>query len=346
METTMKRTAWLVLGVVLSSAPLWAADVRVKRLDNGDAPESSGPTDRSGPAQNGGVGQGRGQDRGTVRSRPIAPRDGVSDGRPATGDRHWTNDDRPAWRDNGHGQNVQPHSSGVTLGAGRTRIVRQSHDPAPDNHGSIAGNRTIIRQIERDRRVEVVPNRQYWHNDGGHRWVHTYRGGLHWYGFYHGRSFYWTRYHRDRWWWYDDGFNHWVFWSNGRWWWNGPGGALYVNVNDSYYPYDAAPVAVPRPAPVKAPLEESENHGGEWTSRDGKRMVQIHGPQAEAFLYDKSGDQAQYLAYLGKNVERVRFSDGMDDSPVRILVDFKNGDFTLFSSEGEPVDLAPPDIPN
>ncbi len=326
-----------------------AADVRVKRLDSGGGSDNNNATQSGGPSQNSGIGQGISHDRGTVQSRPISGNHGSSNDRGPSRDRGngRGNDHSSSWRDhNDHSQAIPSHSSNVTVGVGRTRIVRQSQTPAPDAHGAIAGNHTIIRQIDRDRRVEVVPNRQYWHNDGGQRWVHTYRGGVHWYGFYHGRSFYWTRYYRDRWWWYDDGFAHWVFWANGRWWWNGPGNVLYVYVNESYYPYDESPVAVVAPASVRAPVEETENNGGEWTSRDGKRMVQIHGPQAEAFLYDRSGDQAQYLAYLGKNVERVRFSGGTDGRPVRILVDFKNGDFTLFSSEGEPVDLTPPDVPS
>jgi hypothetical protein len=45
-------------------------------------------------------------------------------------------------------------------------------------------------------------------------------------------------------------------------------------------------------------------------------------------------------------VDRVRFSGGTDGRPLKILVDFKNGDFSLFSSEGEPLDLTPPDVPS
>lgn len=328
----MKRQTLLAFSFLLSASLACAADVRVKRLDGGGSE---------------GVGQGSGRDRGTVQSRPVGARDSAGGGRDHSFENRGDRNGRSFQGDRGaHTQSVQPRSSSVTVGAGHTRIVRQSQSPAPDSHGAIAGNRTIVRQIEHDRRVEIVPNHQYWHNDGNQRWVHTYRGGIHWYGFYHGRSFYWTRYYNDRWWWYDDGFDHWVFWANNRWWWNGPGGVLYVYENNSYYPYDEAPVAVPAPIALSVPAEEAENNGGEWTSRDGKRMVQIHGAQNEAFLYDKTGAQPQYLAYLGKNVERVRFSGGVDGRPVKILVDFKNGDFSFFTSEGEPIDVTPPETPS
>jgi hypothetical protein len=233
----------------------------------------------------------------------------------------------------------------------RTRIIRQQpvHSVAvPSGHAAIVHNNAIIRNIQHDRRVEIVPNHAYWHNNGGVRYVHTYRGGIHWYGFYHGSNFYWTRYHRNRWWWYDPSFNHWVFWANGYWWWNGPDNVLYVYENDSYYPYDVAPVQVAAPAPVESQSvdTETENNGVTWTSSDGRRMIQIQGPQSEAYLYDKSGTQPKYLAYLGSQVERVRFSGGTDGRPLKILVDFKNGNFSLFSGEGEPLDMTPPDTPS
>ncbi len=144
-------------------------------------------------------------------------------------------------------------------GIGRTRIVRQGGHPIPQHH-AIVGNSAIVRSMRHDRRVEIVPNRAYWHTaPGGIRYVHTYRGGIHWYGFYHGSNFYWTRYHRNHWWWYDPGFNHWVFWANGFWWWNGPGGVLYVYENDGYTPYDqvAVRVTVPAAAPALDAADDS-----------------------------------------------------------------------------------------
>src|SRR5262249_4990191 len=85
--------------------------------------------------------------------------------------------------------------------------------------------------------------------------------------------------------------------------------------------------------------------GGSWTSKDGSRLVQITGAQSEAYLYDKTSGQTKYLAYLGKNVERVRFSGGTDNAPLKILVDFKNGEFAFFSAEGEPLDITRPEEP-
>jgi len=40
------------------------------------------------------------------------------------------------------------------------------------------------------------------------------------------------------------------------------------------------------------------------------------------------------LKYLGKNAEKVRFSGGKEGAPLRILVDFKDGSFSLFDKDG------------
>ena len=331
----MKLRVLVSLSVLAAALalPAGAADVHVKRLDGGGG--------TGGAAVGGGsIGGGEsGGGRGGVGPVRVQPRGGGRDFRT---------------HDNSGGNRVRSDrvrsgsvgSRGMGADLGRTRIVRKSSVPVPQLHSVIANNTRVIRTIQNNRRVEVVPNHHYWHDVDGVRYVHYIRGGVHWYGFYDGPRFCWTRYYHDHWWWYDPFFDHWVFWWGGNWWWRGPAGVLYVNVDDAYYPYEEAPVRVSPPTNSEPLTEDTENNGGEFTSRDGTRMVQIHGPQSEAFLYDKSGAEPQYLAYLGKNVDRVRFSGGTDGKPVRILVDFKNGDFTLFNAEGEPVDLTPPAEPS
>lgn len=322
----------LLVGALTLSAT--AADVHVKRLDGGGG---SGGAAAGGGSISGGGGGGGGDFHG---GGPVRVESHGGDRGFQSHDNFGGNRVRP---DRVRSGMVRPR--GAAADVGHTRIVRRSTVPTPQQHSLIASNPRVVRTIQSDRRVEVVPNHQYWHNVGGVRYVHYLRGGVHWYGFYAGPRFYWTRYYHNHWWWYDPFFDHWAFWWGGYWWWRGPEGVLYVNVNDTYYPYTEAPVRVVAPTASEPLTEDTENNGGEFTSRDGTRLVQIHGPQSEAFLYDKSGSQPQYLAYLGKNVDRVRFSGGTDGKPVRILVDFKNGDFTLFNAEGEPVDLTPPAEP-
>jgi hypothetical protein len=341
MGTPMKR--WMAGSMVLLMAPaLTAARVKIAPAQGGSptAAEDDRPSPAT-PSHNRVIRQGT-----NVESQP-APRQ-TAPTRPTTGRGiDGKGDDRtqaPVRVRPVGGGSWDTSTSRQTLGAGRTRIVRESKTPAPERHGAIATNTTIVRDIENHQRTEVVPDRNYWHNVHGTRYCHTYRSGFHWYGFYFGPHFYWTRYYGGRWWWYDRGFGHWVYWGNGYWWWPGPGGATYVFVDNAYYPREEAPVDVEPPA-AEEPPSAPEEAGGEWTSPDGKRAVQIHGPQSEAFLYDQSGKEPVYMGYLGKNVEKVRFSGGKDGKPVRILIDFRNGDFALFSADGEPLDLQPPPVP-
>jgi hypothetical protein len=222
-----------------------------------------------------------------------------------------------------------------------TQIVQRAATIAPREHALVARNTTVVRNIQRQQRVEVVPNRYYWHVDGGIRYCHYFDHGIHWYGFYHGPSFYWTRFYGDRWWWFDAGFGRWVYWWDGYWWWPGPTGVLYVYVDNNYYPYEEGGVTVKRPEVVQPPENvPSSNEGSTWNSPDGKRMVQVFGSNAEAFLYDKSGKEPVFLKYLGKGIDKVRFSGGTEGKPTQILIDFKDGSFALYTEDGDPVDAA------
>jgi hypothetical protein len=183
--------------------------------------------------------------------------------------------------------------------------------------------------------VETVPNHYYWHNEGGVRYSHYYDGHSHWYGFYHGPTFYWTRYYGDHWWWFDVGFHRWAFWWDGFWWWPGPGGVAFVYMDNNYYPYESGGVTVETaqaqtpPASIPAP-----GQGSATNSPDNRRMVQITGTNAEAFLYDKTKTPPSYLNFLGDGVTKVRFSGGTGGAPLQILVEFKDNAFALYDENG------------
>jgi hypothetical protein len=160
--------------------------------------------------------------------------------------------------------------------------------------------------------------------------------GVHWYGFYHGPSFYWTRYYGGNWWWFDPSYSRWVFWWDGYWWWNGPGGAYFVYMDNNYYPYEDGAVTVQKSETVPPPGVKPAPDGGKgWDSPDGGRMVRVMGDQSEAFLYDKTGSAPDFLAYLGRGVEKVRFSGGTPGEPLQILLDFKDGSFAVFDMDGK-----------
>jgi hypothetical protein len=196
-------------------------------------------------------------------------------------------------------------------------------------------SQAVVRGVGVQRRSEVVPNRFYWHHDGGVRYAHYYDGRAHWWGFYHGDRFYWCRFHANRWWWYDPVYTRWVFWWDGFWWWPGANGAMYVYVDNAYYPYENGEVTVQSPE-EQAPPEEvpSPSAGSKSVSPDDKRMVQITGGDSEAFLYDNTTNPPSYLKYLGKNVEKVRFSGA------QVLVEFKDSTFALFGADGNPLDAS------
>ena len=226
-------------------------------------------------------------------------------------------------------------------------ITQPRETRPPAQHATIARNAEFAKNIQGEQRAETLPNHYYWHNAGGLRYAHFLDAhGIHWYGFYHGPRFYWSRYYANNWWWYDSASTRWVFWWDGYWWWWGPGGIAFVYIDNNYYPYNTTTgaVVVQKPEAAEPPRNPpSLGEGQKWMSLDKRRMVQIHGDGAEAFLYDNSGTPPVYMAYLGRDVVKVRFSEGI---PGQILVDFKDGTFALYDLDGKPqktVTLKPPD---
>lgn len=292
-----------VASLIVSTA--FGANVRVERLDGTDSgaqPDEPAPAARNASPS--------GPRSGPVRVRPVEPQ-----------------------RSGQRGEAPGAFRSGPS---GRTRVIRRSDSVAPSGHSSIAGNTRVIRTIERQRRAEVEPNKYYWHRVNGHRYCHYYSRGTHWYGFYDGPSFYWTRYHGNRWWWYEQRHGRWVYWANGHWWWPAAGGVSLVFVRNAYYPPDEAPVSVEPPDDPAVPVQAPEKtRADSWDSPDGTRMVQVFGPRSEAFLYDKTVQPAAFMGFLGHDVAKVRFAGGKDGKPLKVLVDFNDGGFALFSGDGK-----------
>ena len=221
-------------------------------------------------------------------------------------------------------------------------IKQQRETRPPAQHAAITGNEGLVRGIQSEQSVETLHNHYYWHNTGGVRYAHFYDShGVHWYGFYHGDRFYWSRYYVNNWWWYDRAFTRWVFWWDGYWWWWSPGGAPFVYVDNNYYPYDMASggVVVQKAETANPPKNPpASGEGQKWISPDKSRMVQIHGDSSEAFLYNNSGPQPVYMAYLGRDIVNVRFSGG---TAGQILADFKDGAFALYDMDGNPKNTPP-----
>jgi len=199
--------------------------------------------------------------------------------------------------------------------------------------------------------------RYEWRTYGGRRYAHAFDRGLDWYGFYIGPSFYWTCLFGDRWWWYDSALARWDFWWGGYWWWPDPAGVAYVYVDGNYSPYDEASVKGEPPPSVGPPPTPASSAGpsastsaadqtpsgtGSWKSSDGRRMVQVAGTNAAAFLYDASGASPAYMRGLGENVSKVRFSGGTKGKPLQILVDRRDGSFALYSDKGDLMNTSSP----
>lgn len=221
-------------------------------------------------------------------------------------------------------------------------ITQQPARVPPAHHNSVARNTAFVNTIRGRERTETQPRRYYWHDEGGRRYAHYLDHGINWYGFYHGSTFYWTRWYASRWWWYDPRFARWVFWYNGYWWWPGPLGVTYVYMDNSYYPYENGEVVVAHPDVVPPPAQApNPSAGSTWNSPDGQRMVQITGDQSDAFLYDRSSGQPEYMKYLGPNVDSVRFSGGTNGQLVQILVNYKDGTFALFDENGDSTQTPP-----
>ena len=88
--------------------------------------------------------------------------------------------------------------------------------------------------------------------------------------------------------------------------------------------------------PPKNPPPPGE--GQKWISPDKSRIVQIYGENSEAFLYDNSEQQPGYVAYLGRDIVKIRFSQ---EIPAQILADFKDGAFALYDMDGNPKKTPP-----
>lgn len=145
----------------------------------------------------------------------------------------------------------------------------------------------------------------------------------------------WTRPWGGYWWWYEPGFGRWNYWYAGHWWWHGPAGATFIYMNDGYYPYAGSP----------APAAPASGAGGAWTSPDGTRVVEVTGADAQAVLYEKNGQEMIYRGFLGKEVQRARFSAATAQSAATILIEFRDGTFALFDHAGRRVDEALPPAP-
>jgi hypothetical protein len=242
-------------------------------------------------------------------------------------------------RSNDHAVRERPRFDTTNRGGGGRFNRERAVTSPPGDHTVIVRNTAIVNHINQQRRVEVVPNRTYWHREGRSRYAHTYDHGLHWYGFYDGPSFYWTCLYGDRWWWYDVNLGRWDFWRDGYWWWPAPGGVIYVYRNDNYYPYEESGLSVGKPEPSAPPVTApSAGTGTTVKSPDKRRMVQIYGEEFEAFLYDTTGVKPVYLKHLGQSVDRARFLGGVDSKPLQVLLDYKDGAFALFSENGDPLE--------
>lgn len=237
-----------------------------------------------------------------------------------------------------------PDSQSPNLPNSDIRGARFQGRPAqtPPRQTTIVRNPNIVNEINRLQIVEVRPNIFFWHRFDGFPYCHYHDSfGLHWYGFYSDTDFYWTRYYAGRWWWYDPSFQRWVFWWDGYWWWQAPRGGMYAYMDNNYYPYraDQGGVTVLQPQidqpPPSPPASTSE--GSVYNSPDGKHFVQIRGARREAFLYERRGGEPSFLKYLAKDVSDARFSGG-GDKPVRLRLNFTDGSFAVYDSEGNPID--------
>jgi hypothetical protein len=195
-------------------------------------------------------------------------------------------------------------------------------------------------------RAQEHSDRFFWHRFGGVPYAHRFHNGVDWYGFYHGNDFFWTRYYGGFWWWFDPVFARWVYWYNDYWWWPGPGGALYVYMDNNYYPYDSVEeqVTVKRPQMEQPPMATPPpaNEGQAYRSPDNSRLVQIMGSRGEAFLYDSSGKEPEFLKYLGKDAKEAGFTKDESGKKSIILLTYRDGGFALFDLDGNPLDIPKP----
>ncbi|MBI2385129.1 MAG: hypothetical protein HYV14_03845 [Elusimicrobia bacterium] len=169
------------------------------------------------------------------------------------------------------------------------------------------------------------------------RHFHHFDGRVHWYGYPFGAGYYWLRPFGGYWWTWDAGYSRWVYWHDGFWWWPGPGGVRYVYLDDGYFPYEAV-----RRAGYAAPAAAPAGAANAWASPDGRRLVEVSGPDAQAVLYDKTRQPPSYLRLLGRGARKVRFSSAAPDAPPTIAVELENGSVALFDYDGRRLDAVKP----
>jgi len=223
----------------------------------------------------------------------------------------------------------RPRASAPAASPGPVRVAPLGPAPAPAPINPAAGGRV---RIERREGIENQPRRHYWHGSGRGRYSHYYDGRVHWYGYAYRAGFFWMRPYGGLWWTWDARFSRWSYWHDGFWWWPGPAGVHYVYIDDGYYPYDTFRRAPP-------PTATSAEGSGDWSSPDGRRLVEVSGPESEALLYDKTTATPSYIRFLGKDVRAVRFSNG---PPPTIFVEFRGGGSALFDLDGRRLDRAAP----
>lgn len=178
---------------------------------------------------------------------------------------------------------------------------------------------------------ENLVNHYYWHTYNGFSFCHYYdRWGYHWYGWYLGNVYFWTRWYNNHYWWYDPVYYRWCYWHDGGWWWQDPDTTtIYVYNNGSYISStgSAGSNMVPPTSSVKS---------ADYFSNDSTREVRVL-EGGDAFLYDISGNNAFKPIYLGSNVTDVKFSKSQNGGSSQILLMLKDGSFSTFDSNGNPV---------
>ena len=259
--------------------------------------------------------------------------------------RDWPRDGRAIQHPDRDGRGGHLGGTRIIVAPGRSYADRTFRNP------SIVNNINI--RIGMGSRL--VPGSYYWYYDNGIRYAHYYDPyRTHWFGFYLGDVYFWTRWVDGRLWWHDSPRGRWLFYRDGYWWYQDPinGTIVYIYRDGAYYRYtpvrggyEAKPEA---PAPT-TPAEPEEKT--EFYSEDGTRMVKVFGDKREAFLYDSTGEEDKFLAFLAEGAETVQFAGGGEQGPLQILVTVVDESgaksFKLFDSEGRefgaPADSVDPD---
>lgn len=261
--------------------------------------------------------------------------------------------------DPGHGRLPRPNPVGDIIRDNRG-ISHPTHDGRGGSLGGTylnrAPNTTIINRTFNNTTIinninarvgmgsRLTPGSHYWFYDNGIRYSHYYDPySVHWFGFYMGDVYFWTRWHNGLPWWQDSRRSRWLYYRGGNWWYQDPGNTtiVYIYRDGDYYRY--TPVRggyEARPEPPTAPQDPASRPNQEtaFYSEDATRLVQVMGERREAFLYDNTGDEPAFLAFLAAGVETVQFSGASGDTPLQILLTIVDKDgvksFKLFNADG------------